>query len=223
MRTKPDSKYIWILHLKEHFSKFSMLYALESKKASEIAYYIGLFVRHLGISEILQCDNGREFKGILLVFLKKHNIKLINGHPRTPCTQGLVEQANTVVKDKFRKWQAANGTGAWADILIEICKVIHNQTHKSLSTGVTLSQRMFLRKPKIWNTLLTSATEEKKAILRQLSVNDIDKECETVATKKRKATVLASHHLFEKVLDLIPIEEGKNEEDSDSENPLQFR
>ena len=99
MRTKPDGVYVWILHLKDHFSKFSMLYALKSKRSSEITYYISLFVRHLGIPGILQCDNGREFKGALLLFLKKHNIKLINGRPRTPQTQGLVEQANAVVKN----------------------------------------------------------------------------------------------------------------------------
>ncbi len=146
---KPDSEYVWILHLKDHFSKFSMLYTLKSKKASEIAYYIGLFVRHLGVLEILQCDNDREFKGALLVFHKKHNIKLINWRPRTPRTQGLVEQAHAVVKDKLRKWQATNGIEAWADALIEICEAINNQTHESLPIGVTPSQLMFLRKPMI--------------------------------------------------------------------------
>ena len=49
MRTKPDGKYVWILHLKDHFSKFSMLDALTSKRASEITFYINLFVRHLGV------------------------------------------------------------------------------------------------------------------------------------------------------------------------------
>ncbi len=78
MRTKHDGKLVWILHLKDYFSKFSMLYALTSKRASEITYYISLFVCHLEISCILQCDNGREFKGALLLFLKKQNIKLIN-------------------------------------------------------------------------------------------------------------------------------------------------
>ena len=51
-------------------------------------------------------------------------------------------------------------------------------------------------------------------------MDDIDKKCEVIATKKGKATVLASHHLFKKALDLIPVEEGENEENSDSENPL---
>ena len=104
MRIKPDGEHVWILHLKDHFSKFSMIYALTNKRASEIIYYISLFTRPLGIPGILQCDNGREFKGALLLFLKKHNIRLFNGRPRTPRTQGLVEQANAVVKNKITKW-----------------------------------------------------------------------------------------------------------------------
>ena len=81
---------------------------------------------------------------------------------------------------------------------------------------------MFLCKPKIWNTYLTFLTENKKAILRQLLVNDNNKECETIAIKKRKAIILVSHHLFEKALGLILIEKGEYKEDSDLENPLQF-
>ena len=81
---------------------------------------------------------------------------------------------------------------------------------------------MFLHKPKIWNTCLTSPTKNEKAVLRQLLVDDIDKEYKTIATKKGKAIILASHHLFEKALGLIPIEEGKDEKDSDPEDPLQF-
>ena len=101
--TKPDREYVWILHLNDHFSKFSMLYAFTSKKSSEITFYINVFVQHLGVFGILQCDIGREFKDALLLFLKKHNIRLINSRPRTPRRQRLVEKANAVVKDKIAK------------------------------------------------------------------------------------------------------------------------
>lgn len=124
-----------------------MLYALTSKIASEITFCINFFVRHLAVPGILQCDNGRDFKVALLLFLKKHNIKLINGRPRTPPTQRLVEQANSVVKDKIAKWQAVNCTGNWADSLTEIRDAINNQTQESLPAGVTPMQLMFLRKP----------------------------------------------------------------------------
>ncbi len=77
--TKPDGSYIWILHIKDHSSKHSMLYSLTMKKASEIAYYISFYIRHFGAPRIFQCNNGREFKGSLLIFVKNHSIKLING------------------------------------------------------------------------------------------------------------------------------------------------
>lgn len=76
----------------------------------EIVYYINLFVRHLDISEVFSYDNRQKFKGTLLVFLKKHNIKLINGYSRKSLTQRLVKQANAILKDKIRKLQTINGS-----------------------------------------------------------------------------------------------------------------
>ncbi len=55
--TKPNGFYVWILHIKDHFLKHTMLYSLTSKKASEIAYYISLYVRHFGAPRIFQCNN----------------------------------------------------------------------------------------------------------------------------------------------------------------------
>ncbi len=67
--TKPDGKHMWIPHWKDHFSKFRMQYALTNKRPSEITYYISLFVHRWGVSGILLCDNAREFKRALLLFL----------------------------------------------------------------------------------------------------------------------------------------------------------
>lgn len=53
-------------------------------------------------------------------------------------------------------------------------------------------------------------------------MDNIDKKYEIIVTKKRKAIILTSHYLFEKVLDLILIEDSKNKEDSDLENLFQF-
>lgn len=55
-------------------------------------------------------------------------------------------------------------------------------------------------------------TEKEKAIPSQRLVGGINKEYETVATKKNKNTVLASYHLFEKVLDLVIIKEDKQKD-----------
>ncbi len=107
-------------------------------------FYINLFVQLLGVPSILQYDNGSKDQGALLLFLNKHNIKLINSHPQTLQTQRLIEQANAFVKDKIVKWQAVNGTGDWADSLTAICDSMNNQTHESLPTGITAMQTMSL-------------------------------------------------------------------------------
>lgn len=54
-------------------------------------------------------------------------------------------------------------------------------------------------------------------------MDDINKKCKIIIIKKEKATILVLHHLFEKVLDLIPVKEGEDKENSDSKNPFQFR
>ena len=49
----------------------------------------------------MQADNGKEFKGAFLILLQKYGIQVVNGAPRSPQTQGLVEQANGVVENKL--------------------------------------------------------------------------------------------------------------------------
>lgn len=88
---KLDNKYIWIFYLKDHFSKFSIFYTLENKKTLEIADNIRLFVCYLNILKILQYDNNWKLKGIILIFLKKYNIKLINEYSYTLHISKLVK------------------------------------------------------------------------------------------------------------------------------------
>ncbi len=57
LRTKPDDKYIWILHPKDHFSKFNIFYPSNKKKPLGISDYIERFVRYLSITEIFACNN----------------------------------------------------------------------------------------------------------------------------------------------------------------------
>jgi len=72
----------------------------------------------------LQCHNGVEFKCVLLILLKKHGIKIINGRLRHPQTQGLVEQANGVMKVKLHCWLADHEGQGWSDALPDIALVM---------------------------------------------------------------------------------------------------
>jgi hypothetical protein len=90
MRHQPDGRYKWILHV-GHFSKYTGLTPLKSKTAAEVAESIARILGVFEASRILQCDNGKEFKGVLLVLLQEYGIRIINGRPQIPSTQSLVE------------------------------------------------------------------------------------------------------------------------------------
>jgi len=98
MRANPHNGYHWILHIKDHFNKYTFLYPLPDKTAAEVATCIAQWVGIVGIPHILQCDNRAEFTGVLLILLRKYGIKIIHGRARHPQLQGLVEQANGVVR-----------------------------------------------------------------------------------------------------------------------------
>ncbi len=82
---------------------FTTLYAILNKKASTFAQFLYLFILHYGIPDMIQCNNGIEFKGVVILFLARYGIEIMNDRPQTQRTQGLVEQANGIIKDKLSK------------------------------------------------------------------------------------------------------------------------
>ena len=137
MGSIPAEQYKWILHIKDHFSKYSMLYALTTKESSRIADFLQQFIKHYGVPDIIQSDNGKEFKGAVAILCKRLKIKVINGRPRHPQTQGLVEQANGVAKTKINAWMADTGSKYWPDALSIVEAQMNNQKHTSLPRHLT--------------------------------------------------------------------------------------
>lgn len=84
--------------------------------------------------EILQSDNGTEFKGICLELVKRYGVKVINGRPRTPRTQGLVEQANGTVKARINAWKPTYGSSHWADSL-EVYNLLQTLEYANIWLG----------------------------------------------------------------------------------------
>lgn len=129
MRHEPDGQFKWFLHAKDHFSKLSALWPLKSKHADVVAESLAQFIMFYGPPSIIQCNNGKEFKGALLILLRKHGIKCVNGNPRSPQTQGLVEQGNNVVEHKIRAWKMEHQSTHWSHALLEVCHQINSQMH----------------------------------------------------------------------------------------------
>ena len=146
MRHIPDGRFKWMCHIKDHFSKFPALYACKSKSASEIADCVSNYMMFCGEPNIFQMNNGKEFKGAVLILLKRHGIRVINGRPRLPQTQGLVEQANGLAKTKLGIFLNELGTEKWVAALPAIAIQMNSQPHLSLPYGRTPFEVMTSRR-----------------------------------------------------------------------------
>ena len=93
MTKEQDSKYRYILHASDQFSKYSWTYPLASEKSSKVADRLEELFCQLDALAILQSDNGREFvsEEIKNLTLKWPDMKLVRGRPRHPQSQGRVE------------------------------------------------------------------------------------------------------------------------------------
>jgi len=113
----------------DHFSKDTCLFTLKSKHAVEVADGIATLLSFFEPPKIMQRDNEREFKGVLLVLLKEYGIHVVNGCPRNPSTQGLVEQANVTIEMKLRCRMHDNNSAVWHLSLPRIALAMNLSTH----------------------------------------------------------------------------------------------
>jgi hypothetical protein len=137
IRHEPSGQFKWILHIKDHFSKYTQLFLLKSKHAKPIAEAFAIFITAFLPPKIMQANNGKEFKGVLLILLQKYGIRVINGALWSPQTQGLVEQANGVVEAKLQAWKMDNGSTEWADGLLEVTLAMNTQKHSTIRCAPT--------------------------------------------------------------------------------------
>ena len=134
LRAEADGHMKWICHIKDHFTKYSILFATPTKASDEIAKCVSIFMMFFGIPDVFQADNGAEFKRWVLRLVHNHGVKVRNGRPRTPHIQGLVEQGNNSVKDSLRAWKAEAGRKDWSAALPEICWSMNATYHRSIKT-----------------------------------------------------------------------------------------
>jgi len=95
-RALPYENFRYILHIKDHFTRFSWAYPVTSKKTNIVALKLFELFTEIGPPTILQSDNGREFTSKVIKDLTKlwDNLKIINGCPRHLQSQGLIERGN---------------------------------------------------------------------------------------------------------------------------------
>ncbi|CAF3436338.1 unnamed protein product [Rotaria socialis] len=143
MRSVSYDGFNFIMHAKDHFTKFTWLYALPSKEAIHVANNLRNMFYTFGPPKILQSDNGKEFVAKIILDLKINwpDLIIINRRPRHPQSQGLVERSNAVVQQMLGKYLEKNKTLNWPDALGSVMLAMNNSM--SQATKKTAYEMVF--------------------------------------------------------------------------------
>ena len=119
-----DDEYQWVCHVVDHFTKFHIIWAQETKTMEETADNFERYVlAYLGLPKLFQSDNGIEFRNQCMRKLIRNwdgDCKVVYGRPRHPQSQGLVEQANGTLSRLICNEMHEQNTSDWASLLPKI-------------------------------------------------------------------------------------------------------
>ena len=100
-----DREYKWICHAIDYWSKFNFAFPIETKEAKSVASVFETYIfPYFGVPKIFQSDNGKEFVNSVIEKLLcswSTDIKIIQGHPQHPQSQGVIERAHRTLKQKL--------------------------------------------------------------------------------------------------------------------------
>jgi transposase InsO family protein len=166
MRTRPDGESKWILHCRDHFTKYSWAYALPSKEAQHVAKNLLQLFFQFGPCKILQSDNGKEFTAQVIKDMKIMwpGLVILNGRPRHPQSQGLVERGNSTLCDILGKLMQDRDTTHWTHCLLPAVYSMNT----SLAQGIkhTPFEVVFGQKPRLnmvlWQSIADQGIEDEE-------------------------------------------------------------
>ena len=123
--------YKYILDVIDHFSKWYQGYPLIIKNDGEILTYIKLFIQNFWKPVLLQTDNGLEFcNSDLSNFCTNNDIKIINGKPWHPQSQGACEVCHKEIKKFiYTKFYEGKDNFNLNKSLADIINIHNNKKH----------------------------------------------------------------------------------------------
>ena len=96
---KINNNYLYIFIIIDHFSKLLNAYLLKNKDHKSIVNCMEKFFKYYGLPKEFGCDNGAEFLNKAVKNILEHNnIKMINGRPYQPHSQGVVERVHRTIR-----------------------------------------------------------------------------------------------------------------------------
>ena len=114
-----DRQWRYILTVIDAFSRKAYARPITDKTADKVSEAFQKIYRDedLNTMQVMQSDNGGEFKGVLDGFLEGRNITHLKGIPRRPQSQGIVERFNGTLKTLLFQNMLATRSKQWANDL----------------------------------------------------------------------------------------------------------
>ena len=135
-----------VMHLQDHFTKFSLLRCLSDKSAASVAAVLLDVFTTFGAPTVLQSDNGTEFRNQRVIDLcKEFSVKQVHSAPYHPQTNGSVERANGLAKEKIAASLMENPARPWEHIVAMAQWHLNITCRRSVAT--TPYQLVFSRPP----------------------------------------------------------------------------
>ena len=128
----------------DHFSKYAKTYIIDNKDTDTIINKLKKFIKEIGKPELIHTDNGGEFtSNKFKLFCIDNNIKIINGCPRHPQSQGAVESFNKYIISKLQcfKLEEKKNFNINKDIDNDI-KIYNNNMHSITRIEPILALKM---------------------------------------------------------------------------------
>lgn len=130
LKTGPQK---WIIHLIDHATKMRFASTLPNKTPVEIVRFLTQIFSTVGRPDILQCDNGTEFKNSAVgEFCRLWGVKQLFGRAYKPTTQGVIERANRTLQFDLRMWMIRfNGHDRWQIGVATVVAAANQMKHRT--------------------------------------------------------------------------------------------
>jgi IS30 family transposase len=118
----------FILTVVDYYSRKVWLRPLKSQTAVNVLnQLINIVAETKTFPKILVCDNGGEFKGETLAWMKEHNIQVINTLSYSPESNGLTELKNKLVRNVLREIMILTNSRNWTQHLQTTANLLNTQ------------------------------------------------------------------------------------------------
>lgn len=126
-----ESGYSWVIDIIDYFSKFMMSYAVPNNDSIHTIQCIKQFCLMIGNQNIIQTDNGSEYKNSLCHdFCLNKNINHIFISPNYPQSNGVIEVAHKVIRHNVMIYYSENPLNFdLKNAILEAVDIHNNKIH----------------------------------------------------------------------------------------------